>query len=227
MNKIKTKAVVFDFDGTLTVGRANNVWKMLYLKLGYDIGDGSNYKNSFLSFKNKEYDYASWVAVNKADFIKAGLNQNIFNEVLTEVKLISGIEKTLKELTNKDIKLFVLSGNIKYSIKHVLGDLSKYFTEISANDAIFDENGNLIDLVATKYDFEGKADFIIKVREELGLNPNELVFVGNGSNDIWAYKSGARTICINPKDADENNNEKWTKVLPVVKDLSEILEYID
>ena len=227
MNKMKTKAVVFDFDGTLTVGRANNVWKMLYLKLGYDIGDGSNYKNSFLSFKNKEYDYSSWVAVNKADFIKAGLNQNIFNEVLTEVKLISGIEKTLKELTNKGVKLFVLSGNIKYSIKHVLGDLSKYFTEISANDAIFDENGNLIDLIATKYDFEGKADFIVKVREELGLNPNELVFVGNGSNDIWAYKSGARTICINPKDADENNNEKWTKVLPVVKDLSEILEYID
>ena len=227
MNKMKTKAVVFDFDGTLTIGRANNVWKMLYLKLGYDIGDGSNYKNSFLSFKNKEYDYSSWVAVNKADFIKAGLNQNIFNEVLTEVKLISGIEKTLKELSNKGIKLFVLSGNIKYSIKHVLGDLSKYFTEISANDAIFDENGNLVDLIATKYDFEGKADFIIKVREELGLNPNELVFVGNGSNDIWAYKSGARTICINPKDADENNNEKWTKVLPVVKDLSEILEYID
>ena len=107
------------------------------------------------------------------------------------------------------------------------GPLAKYFTEISANEAIFDEDGTLVDLIATKYDFEGKADFIVKVREELGVKPDEITFVGNGSNDIWAYKSGARTICINPKDADEDKTEKWTKVLPIVKDLSEILEYID
>ena len=224
---MKTKAVVFDFDGTLTIGRANNVWKMLYIALGYDIGEGSNYKNSFLSFKNKEYDYASWVEVNKSDFIKAGLNKTIFNNVLTEINLIRGLEKTLKTLSEKGIKLFVLSGNIKYAIKSVLGDLADYFTEISANDAIFDNNGNLKDLVATKYDFEGKADFIVKVREELNVEPDEIVFVGNGSNDVWAYRSGAKTICINPKDADENNNEKWHVVLKSVKDLSEILEYID
>ncbi len=223
----KTKAVIFDFDGTLTVGRANNVWKMLYLELGYEIGEGSNYRNSFLSFKNKKYDYASWVKVNKKDFIYGGLNKEIFNKVLKEIKLIKGLEKTLKELTGKGIKLFVLSGNIIYSIKYVLGDLANYFTEISANDAIFDENGDLVDLIATKYDFEGKADFIIKVREKLGLSPEEVTFVGNGSNDVWAYKSGARTICINPKDADEDKTEKWSKVLPNVKDLSEILEYMD
>ena len=225
--EMKTKAVIFDFDGTLTIGRANNVWKMLYLELGYDIGEGSNYRNSFLSFKNKQYDYSHWVEVNKNDFINAKLNKEIFHKVLEEVKLINGIETTLKTLHEKGVKLFVLSGNIKYSIRHVLGDLSKYFTEISANDAIFDENGYLCDLVATKYDFEGKADFIVKVREELGISANEIVFVGNGSNDIWAYRSGAKTICVNPKDADENNNEKWTHVLHTVKDLSEILKYID
>ena len=118
---MKTKAVVFDFDGTLTIGRANNVWKMLYIALGYDIGEGSNYKNSFLSFKNKEYDYASWVEVNKSDFIKAGLNKTIFNNVLTEINLIRGLEKTLKTLSEKGIKLFVLSGNIKYAIKSEIG----------------------------------------------------------------------------------------------------------
>ena len=225
--EMKTKAVVFDFDGTLTVGRTNNVWKMLYLKLGYDIGEGSNYRNSFLSFKNKKYDYASWVEVNKNDFVNARLNKEIFNKVLEEITLINGLEKTLKTLSEKGIKLFVLSGNMKYSIEHVLGNLSKYFTEISANEAVFDDNGNLTNLIATKYDFEGKADFIVKVRGELGLKPEEITFVGNGSNDIWAYKSGARTICINPKDADEDKSEKWTKVLPNVKDLSEILEYID
>ena len=150
----KTKAVIFDFDGTLTVGRANNVWKMLYLELGYEIGEGSNYRNSFLSFKNKQYDYASWVEVNKKDFIYGGLNKEIFNNVLKEIKLIKGLEKTLKALTEKGIKLFILSGNIIYSIKHVLGDLANYFTEISANDAIFDEDDDLVDLIATKYDFE-------------------------------------------------------------------------
>lgn len=225
--EIKTKAIIFDFDGTLTIGRANNIWKMLYLELGYDIGEGSSYKNSFLNFKNKVYDYNQWVETNKQDFVSARLNKEIFHKVLKEVTLIDGIEATLKSLSEKGIKLFVLSGNIKYSIRHVLGDLAKYFTDISANDAIFDEDGFLSDLVATKYDFEGKADFIVKIREELGILPNEITFIGNGSNDVWAYKSGAKTICINPKDANENNPETWTHVLPVVKDLSEILKYID
>ena len=227
MNELKTKAVIFDFDGTLTIGRANNVWKMLYLTLGYDLGEGSSYKSSFLKFKSREIDYASWVEINKQDFVRAGLNREIFDSVLKEIKLIQGLEDTLKTLTEKGVKLFVLSGNIRYAIKKVLGDLAGYFTEISANDVIFDEQGNLENLVPTKYDFEGKADFIVKVRDEIGAEPNEIVFVGNGSNDVWAYKSGAKTICVNPKDADENNNEKWTKVLPVVKNLTEILDYID
>ena len=227
MDKLKTKAVIFDFDGTLTIGRANNVWKMLYLKLGYGVGDGSSYKSSFLKFQSKEVDYAGWVQINKQDFVDAGLNKEIFDDVLKEIKLIQGLEETLKTLSEKGVKLFILSGNIVYAIKRVLGDLAYYFTEISANDVLFNEDDKLEDLVPTKYDFEGKADFIVKVRDNIGAKPNEIVFVGNGSNDVWAYKSGAKTICINPKDADENNNEKWNKVLPVVKNLTEILDYID
>ena len=225
--KLNTKAVVFDFDGTLTISRANNIWKLLYLKLGYSIDDNSNYKKSLQSFKSKKYDYSHWIEINKSDFISAGLNKKIFDKVLKDVQPIPGLESTLKTLSKKGIKLFLLSGNIKYSIRYVLGDIADIFEEISANDAIFDEKGILIDLIATKYDFEGKADFISKIKDEYSLKPEEITFVGNGSNDVWAYKSGARTICINPKQADEDDSKKWTKVLPNVKDLTEILEYIN
>lgn len=225
--EMNTKAVVFDFDGTLTISRANNIWRLLYLELGYDISDNSHYSKSLQSFKSKQYDYSHWVDINKNDFISAGLNKKIFNKVLKGISLISGLETTLKTLSEKGIKLFLLSGNIGYSIDYVLGNLTNYFTEISANEAIFDESGNLIDLIATKYDFEGKADFISKIREEFSLRPEEITFVGNGSNDVWAYKSGAKTICINPRGADEDDHKKWTNVLLDVKDLTEILEYID
>ncbi len=227
MNKLKTKALFFDFDGTLTIGRSSNVWKMIYVALGYNTGEGSSYKKSYLNFVEGRCTYADWVEINKHDFQNAGLTKNIFDEVLTDLTFIDGIEETLKVLTEAGVKLFIVSGNMNYAITKALGSMLKYFTEISANFISFDEDGKLDKMIATSYDYEGKADYIFKVQKEYNILPQEMVFVGNGPNDIWAYKSGVKTICINPKDAEENDAKIWNIVLTGVTNLTEILKYID
>lgn len=227
MTKIKTKAVLFDFDGTLTYGDYNNIWKSLYQVLGYSTDHNSDYYMSYLNFVEGKYDYDAWVKINETDYLNGGLTKTIFDEVSQNEKFIEGLEQVLITLKKKGIKLYVLSGNFGYLIRKTLGDLSLYFDDISANEIVFNDDGTLSHLVATKYDFEGKADYITKIKDELQIDASEICFVGNGENDAFAYRSGAKTICINPVNADEENQEKWTCVLKDVTNLSEILDYIE
>lgn len=227
MKKIRTKAVIFDYDGTLTYGDYNNIFKSVYQVLGYATDRNSKYYEAYLDFKEYKFDYDRWVQINEEDFKNAGLTKDIFESVTDEIKLIAGLEDVLKTLHKKGIKLYILSGNFGYAIRKTLGDLASYFTEISANEIYFNEDGSLSHLVATKFDYEGKPKFITKVQEELQIQPDEICFVGNGENDAFAYKSGAKTICINPVDADEDNEEKWACVLKDVTSIKDLLDCIE
>ena len=227
MKKFKTKAVIFDYDGTLTFGDYNNIFKSLYRVLGYPTDRNSAYYQDFVRFIEFRLDYEEWVKINEEDFRNGGLTKEIFDSVTENIKLIKVLEKTLKTLHKTGVKLYILSGNFIYAIRKTLGKLADYFTEISANEVYFNEDGSLSHLVATKFDFDGKPKFIEKVIAELGVLPEEICFVGNGANDVFAYQSGAKTICLNPVDADEDNAEKWTYVIKETKTIEKILDCID
>ena len=227
MNKFKTKAVIFDYDGTLTFGDYNNIFKSLYRVLGYATDRNSVYYQDYVKFVEFRIDYKEWVQINEDDFKKGGLTKEIFDSVTENIKLIKGIEKTLKTLSDAGVKLYILSGNFGYAIRKTLGKLADLFTEISANEVYFNEDGTLSHLVATEFDYDGKPKFIEKIINELNVKPEEICFVGNGENDKFAYKAGAKTICINPVDADEDDAEKWASVLKNVTNFEKILDYID
>ncbi len=227
MKNFKTKAVIFDYDGTLTFGDYNNIFKSLYQVLGYATDRNSAYYQDYVDFINFKIDYAGWVKINEEDFKNGGLTKDIFDSVTENIKLIKGLEKTLKTLHENGVKLYVLSGNFIYAIKKTLGKLAELFTEISANEVHFNEDGTLSHLVATEFDYDCKPKFIEKVINELGVLPEEICFVGNGENDKFAYRAGAKTICVNPVDADEDDAEKWACVLKNVTNFEKILDYID
>jgi beta-phosphoglucomutase-like phosphatase (HAD superfamily) len=105
MKKIRTKAVIFDYDGTLTYGDYNNIFKSLYQVLGYATDRNSEYYETYLDFKEYKFDYDRWVQINEEDFKKAGLTKEIFESVTDEIKLIAGLEDVLKGLHKKGIKL--------------------------------------------------------------------------------------------------------------------------
>ena len=227
MKNFKTKAVIFDYDGTLTFGDYNNIFKSLYRVLGYATDRNSAYYQDYVDFVNFKIDYKQWVQINEDDFKKGGLTKEIFDSVTENIKLIKGLEKTLKTLHESGVKLYILSGNFIYAIKKTLGKLADYFTEISANEVYFNDDGTLSHLVATEFDYDCKPKFIEKVIGELGVLPEEICFVGNGENDKFAYKAGAKTICINPVDADEDDSEKWACVIKNEMNFEKVLNFID
>jgi len=219
------KAIFFDFDGTLTY-KGPNIWQSIWSALGFELGKGSEHQTQLDDFLNKKITYQEWCNKTLACYKQKDMNLNILNDITTTIKLIKGATETFKTLKNKGYELHIISGNIIDVIESVLGDNTKYFSTINANDFVFDENNKLSYIKGTEYDCEGKAKFIQEYIKTTNSNPSELYFIGNGFNDEWAHLSGCNTICINPDEAEHTNTTKWHKVIENLTDLQQILEFI-
>ena len=216
------KAIIFDFDGTLTK-KSLNTWKKLWEMAGYDTGKESYYASIYKAFINGEISHKEWTRLTKDCFVKSGLNVNHIMAVAKQMQLIDGLTGTLRVLKKNGIKLHLVSGGVDYVIKKVLGNNVEYFDSINSNKFIFNSNGDLVDIMPTNYDFQGKAKFIEEFIRQSGIKAEDICFIGNGNNDEFAHKSGCRTICINPDGTDVSNNTVWNKNIYDLTNLAQIL----
>ncbi len=222
----QTKVIVFDFDGTLT-HRNYNIWKRIWLSLGYDIGENSYYRELFQSFMKEEISHQEWCDLTCEAYVRKGMNLSLLKDIIADIELLDGAEEFFAKLKSEGYTLYIVSGNIKDAIELVLADKLKYFKAIMANDLVFDKNGKLRKIVGTNFDFEGKLNFINSLIVNKGVKPENITFIGNGTNDEWVYQSGCKTICLNPEpDVDIDNEEKWHKVLIDIDDLNDLLPSI-
>lgn len=221
----KTEAIVFDFDGTLTTtNMVRTTWESIWILLGYDV---QNCVDLHMKFSRGEISHEEWCDLTAEKFMERKLHRNQLDPLIKNIKLIEGIEEVFKELDRRDIKLYIVSGSIKYIIRRCLGELTQYVSGgINANVFDFDETGYLIQIIGTEYDFEGKATRISKIAEELKIDPNKILFVGNSLNDEWAHKSGARTLAINPRNTNMFNSDIWDDCIVHCNSLIEIMKYV-
>ncbi len=220
----KTRAVIFDFDGTLTTGKLNRTtWEDLWKALDYDVNLCKYYHQQF---NDGIIDHPKWCKITEEYFKKRNLHRQTVEAIASNIKLLPGVEEVLNHLNENDIKVYIVSGSILHVIKAVLGFNYTKIDGIKANIFFFNVNGFLDKIKGTKYDFEGKADFIDELTDELGISPKEVLFVGNSINDEFAYRSGARTLCINPKNTDFENKTVWNECIQNCTDLRQILEYV-
>lgn len=206
------KAVIFDFDGTLTE-KKGNLWKRIWKELGLDTGPDSYYVSLFKRFMSGNITYKEWCELTLEAFQEKGFTKQKLDEITDDMTLIEGAEDLIKYLHARGIELHIVSGNIISVIEKVLGDNKRFITAINANMFIFDKNGKLAEIVGTKYDHEGKATYIKELCEKKGYKPSEVLFIGNSMNDEWVYRSGARTLCVNPDDTKSENVKIWNKVI--------------
>ena len=216
----KTQAIVFDFDGTLTKDKINRTtWESIWISLGYSEKDCQELHQRF---NRKEISHPEWCKITEDKFKERNLQKESVEKIASKIHLIKGVRKTFKILSEQGIKIYIISGSIDIIIKKVLGNLSQYVEEIKANHFKF-ENGLLTEIVGTKYDFEGKAYFISQIAEELNISTQDILFVGNSINDIYAIRSGARTLCINPNLVNPADKSIFDDYIQTCDDLTEIL----
>ena len=219
-----TKAVVFDFGGTLTrKGGDTTTWEKLWAAVGYPHDQCVELHSRF---RRNEFNHQQWCDLTCEALRQNGLSEKHLKKIAKDVKLVKGAKATINKLRNRGIQLFIVSGSLKSIINYVLGDLAKEFVEIRANEILFDRQGIISSIVSSPYDFEGKARFLSRIMDEYSLSSSEVLYVGNSCNDTFASQSGARTLCVNPHFTDPDDDRHWTYAIPKMEDLAEILKYV-
>lgn len=219
-----TKVAVFDFDGTLTLSESNETtWERIWQALGYEIDECAHYHRLY---SEGSITHAKWCQITQEKFAAKGLTRPQLDALADGIRLVPGTKETLQILRDKGVRLVILSGSIKSIILRVLGDLRFLFDDVKANDILFNAAGELIAIEGTRFDFEGKATYLKRLISDIGISPLEVLFIGNSCNDVWASKSGARTLCVNPTFTDPNCVEHWTYSIRRMADLSAVLGFM-
>lgn len=222
----KAKAVVFDFDGTLTKpGSTRSTWEALWEYLGYDANECGLLANRFYL---GEITHPEWCRITLEKFKARRLNYDEVISVAVGVELIQGFDECMTEFKRLGVPTYLVSGSIWDVIVAVLGDRVHYFQRIEANAfGYIGPDKALGFIIGTKFDFEGKGDFVIEVAKELNIRTSDILFIGNDINDLHVKAVGARTLLVNPYQTSAAQKSAWDKSLPRMNSLLEILPFAD
>ena len=219
------KAVIFDFDGTLTKSRkGSNCWYEVWKYL-----DDLKYDDYLYGmYKHKEINDQQWFDLIVKRYIEKGVKRQYLTEIANTIEVIDGAQQTLKILHDNGVKVFILSGGIRQIIEDILEreQIREYITAIESYDLLFDKEGNLTGFQRPKsHNPENKNECVDLIKREYRLAKDDVLFVGNGANDEKVYLSGVDTLCINPDDADITNQTVWHHSIENCENLSQILEF--
>ena len=220
----RTRAVVFDFGGTLTIPQfKESTWERIWKSVGFTLEEANKLHHRFSAGK---INHQEWCDLTCRKLRDDGFSISHFERVYSDIKAIDGLKETFEELRKRRIAIHIVSGSLRTIIEKVLDDSARYVDSIRSNDMEFDSTGLLKKISGHSYDFEGKARFIQLVAKELNCPPIHILFVGNSLNDEKAATSGARTLCVNPKHTHFYVQSMWNNTIRDMKNLKQILEYV-
>lgn len=217
---MKTKVVIFDFDGTLTVSKSST-WARIWEKVDA-LDEDERLMNMYF---NNEIDYKTWVRLGFECIKEHDYKETDLDELVANMKLVDNVESVFKFMQDRNIKIYILSGGLKIAIEKTLKNLKNYVKQIEATNFLFDNNGNLCGYTVPHHNPENKFEFVSEVISNEQVNPKEVLFIGNGKNDETVYKTGANTLCLNSHKANYENKEIWHNTIKT-NNLEEILPYI-
>lgn len=110
---------------------------------------------------------------------------NQFNEYREESTIFNGIDEVIKDLSDEDLKLAILTNNKSVYAEEILEkfNLTQYFPTIIG----FNDVSN------NKPDPEG----LLKIIDKWGIKPKETIFIGDMTTDVQAGKAaGVTMVCF-------------------------------
>jgi len=220
----EVKAVIFDFDGTLTDNSSERTtWHRIWEALGYQIQDCDALHRKF---SNNEITHKEWCIQTSEKFIDRHLTIETVKDVAKNIVLIPDTLEVLNILSTRGINLFICSGSIDTVIDTVFGDYKSIFRSISCNVFKFSDNGDFVSIKGTKFDFEGKAEFVKNMVEDLGIDNDECLYIGNSNNDEFVTSCGVHTLVVNPSKTNPYGRDIWTYHLGSISSMKEILPWV-
>lgn len=112
-----------------------------------------------------------------------GLDATVLQRVYDEkVKLTPGAEQLIAALRQNGIKTLLLSGGFDFFAERLKARLG---LDYAISNCVEIADGRLTGRIAGKIlDGQGKADWLDKIRTELGLRREQTIAIGDGANDL-------------------------------------------
>jgi len=206
------KIICFDVNGTLV---DQNSWDIFTSdeeieKKLKDISD--DYENNKIPLK----DFWNQVALVLRSTGNANIEyiRNHFDDANV---LKEGAEDLINYLKEKGYKIYLISCSIDIYLEELTRKL-KLDGFFAGTKFIFDENGELLSIENECFENKNfKEEKVRKVAEENNAEIEDIIFVGDGKNDIGAFKITKNGIAID-SEVEELRNIAWKNV----KQLKEI-----
>ena len=143
-----------------------------------------------------EIDFAE--SLRRRVALLEGLDESALLRVYDErLQLNPGAELMLATLKKHDIKTLLVSGGFVFFTERLKARLGLDFAHANELEIV---NGKLTGNVSGKImDAQGKADWLNHVRIELGLQPEQVIAMGDGANDLKMMTQAGVSIAYHAK----------------------------
>lgn len=143
-----------------------------------------------------EIDFAE--SLRRRVALLKGLDEGALQRVYDErLRLNPGAGIMLTELKKHGTKTLLVSGGFMFFTARLKSRLGLDFAHANELEIA---NGKLTGNVSGKIvDAQGKADWLIRVRKELGLKPDQVIAMGDGANDLKMMAQSGISIAYHAK----------------------------
>lgn len=179
---MKTKVIVFDFDGTIadTYDAIVEITNRLSAEFGYQPVNEAEL-DELKNLSSREIVKKSKISPFQIPFLLKKLKLELAKEI-GNLKPIAKIENNLLHLKQKGYKLGIITSNTK---NNVLAFLEKNNLQL------------LFDFIYSETTIFGKHKVIDQFLKQNNLEPDEIIYVGDETRDInAAKKSNVKVIAV-------------------------------
>ncbi len=143
-----------------------------------------------------EIDFAE--SLRRRVALLEGLDEQALQRVYDErLQLNPGAELMLAELKKHGIRTLLVSGGFVFFTERLKERLGLDFAHANTLEIV---NGKLTGKVlGTILDAQGKAEWLLKTRDELGLAPDAVIAMGDGANDLKMMAQAGISIAYHAK----------------------------
>ncbi len=143
-----------------------------------------------------EIDFAE--SLRRRVALLEGLDEGALQRVYDErLQLNPGAEHMLAELKQHGIRTLLVSGGFLFFTERLKPRLGLDYTHANTLEIV---DGKLTGKVLGKIlDAQGKADWLVKMRDELKLKPEQVIAMGDGANDLKMMAQAGISIAYHAK----------------------------
>ena len=143
-----------------------------------------------------EMDFAE--SLRRRVVLLKGLDEHALQKVYDErLRLSPGAATMLEVVQSHGIKTLLVSGGFTFFTERLKAKLGLDYAH--ANTLAIADGKLTGNAVGEIFDAQGKADWLVKIREELNLKPEQVIAMGDGANDLKMMALAGISIAYHAK----------------------------